>query len=235
MSGDGAVRVRARVQGHSMAELTTNHKGAIAEAAIALEATKLGFEVLRPLQEGRRYDLVLDTGPRLWRVQCKWGNLRDGVVAVRTGTSRHSPTQGYVVTTYSPEEIDAIGIYCAGYDECLLVPIEEVSGMTHLHLRVDPTRNGQRCGVRMAAQYRLGAVAQMARATGWQPVGREFESLQLHSETPTSEIVESLLRADDLRTGLGSYIQRTAAGESFTITRRGHVVARLIPPSADAR
>ena len=215
-----------------MAELTTNHKGAIAEAAIALEATRLGHVVLRPQQEGRRYDLVVDTGSRLWRVQCKWGNLRNGVVAVRTATSRHSPTQGYVLTTYSADEIDAIGIYCPGFDECLLVPIEEAAGMTHLHLRVEPTRNSQRCGVRMATQYRFGAVAQMARATGWQPVGQGFDSPQLHSEMPASEIVESVLRVDDLRTGLGSYIQRTAAGESFVVTRRGRVVARLVPPES---
>jgi hypothetical protein len=44
-------------------------KGAIAEAAITMAAAELGFVVLRPLIEGRRYDLVVDTGPQLLRVQ----------------------------------------------------------------------------------------------------------------------------------------------------------------------
>src|SRR5437588_11993735 len=52
--------------------MTPNQKGAIAEAAIAWQATKLGIGVLKPLGEGERYDLVLDLRPRLLRVQCKW-------------------------------------------------------------------------------------------------------------------------------------------------------------------
>jgi hypothetical protein len=36
-------------------------KGAIAEAAITAAAVKLGFVVLRPFPEGRRYDLVIDS------------------------------------------------------------------------------------------------------------------------------------------------------------------------------
>ena len=38
----------------------TTLKGAIAEAAIALEAVKLGIYVLRSMIEGRRYGLVFD-------------------------------------------------------------------------------------------------------------------------------------------------------------------------------
>jgi hypothetical protein len=40
--------------------MTTDQKGAIAEAAIALAAMKLGVDVYRPLGEGGRYDLILD-------------------------------------------------------------------------------------------------------------------------------------------------------------------------------
>ena len=56
--------------------MTPNQKGAIAEAAIAWQATKLGFGVLKPLAEGERYYLVLDLRPRLLRVQCKWAVRR---------------------------------------------------------------------------------------------------------------------------------------------------------------
>jgi hypothetical protein len=51
-------------------ELTSTQKGAIAEAAITARAVTLGVVILRPLVEGRRYDLVFDTGPELLRVQC---------------------------------------------------------------------------------------------------------------------------------------------------------------------
>ncbi len=55
--------------------MTTDQKGAIAEAAVALAAMKLGVDVYRPLAEGGRYDLILDVGSRFSRVQCKWAVL----------------------------------------------------------------------------------------------------------------------------------------------------------------
>jgi PD-(D/E)XK endonuclease len=51
--------------------LTPTRLGAIAEAVIAAEVMKLGLDVYRPVSEGGRYDLVVDTGSRLLRVQCK--------------------------------------------------------------------------------------------------------------------------------------------------------------------
>jgi hypothetical protein len=51
--------------------LTTDQKGAIAEATIALEAIKLGIEVYRPLTEGGRFDMIFVVEDRLVRVQCK--------------------------------------------------------------------------------------------------------------------------------------------------------------------
>lgn len=49
-----------------------NHKGNVADLAIATEAARLGLSVLKPLTEHERYDLALGIGDRLLRVQCKW-------------------------------------------------------------------------------------------------------------------------------------------------------------------
>src|SRR3954451_11991305 len=123
-------------------ELTTNQKGAIAEAEISAAAIRLGLFVLRPTPEGRRYDVVLDVGSQLLRVQCKWGRWNGECVVVRTGTSRLTPG-GYVRTTYSADEIDAIAIYCDALNRCFLMPIEELAGQSYLHLRIAPSRNNQ--------------------------------------------------------------------------------------------
>lgn len=40
----------------------------------------VGFDVLTPFGENTRYDLVLDDGEHLTRVQCKTGRLRNGAV-----------------------------------------------------------------------------------------------------------------------------------------------------------
>ena len=155
--------------------LTTNDKGAIAEAEIFAACIRLGLVVLRPTTEGRRYDLVIDTGPRLLRVQCKWATLCKDVVAVPTRTSRLTPG-GYVRTTYQPEEIDGFAAYCDALDRCFWLPIDEFAGMTQVHLRLRPARNNQRVGLRWAEQYPLGAIAQlgerrhgMAEAVGSSP------------------------------------------------------------------
>ncbi len=141
-------------------ELTSNEKGAIAEASIAAAALRLGIIVLRPLMEGRRYDLVFDFGDRLDRVQCKWGRRVGDVVAVNVGSCRHTP-RGYVRSTYSADEVDALAVYVADLDRCYYLPVSVAAGKTDLRLRLSPARNNQREGVTMAADHELGAVAQL--------------------------------------------------------------------------
>jgi PD-(D/E)XK nuclease superfamily protein len=141
-------------------------KGAIAEAAITMAAVELGFVVLRPLTEGRRYDLVIDTGPKLLRVQCKWGRRLCGVVAVRLATCRHTP-QGYVRSWYGPDEVDGIGVYCHELKRCFYLPIEAVAGRSEIRLRLTPAANNQEAAINWAAQYEFGAIAQLGeRVTG---------------------------------------------------------------------
>jgi hypothetical protein len=135
-------------------KLTPSEKGAAAEAALAAAAIELGLTVLRPLAEGRRYDLMLDLDPELVRVQCKWAKRLDGVLSVHLNTSRLTPA-GYVRTTYTPAEVDAIGVYSAELRRCFLIPIGEVAGGRELSLRLVPTRNNQALHVRWARDYEL--------------------------------------------------------------------------------
>ena len=164
-------------------------------------------------------------GSRLLRVQCKWARRLDDVIAIQIGGNYHSPTRGYVRTTYSRREIDAVGAYCHDNGACYLLPIEEVDGMSLVHLRFAPAKNGQRAGVRMAADYELGAVAQLEVAPPWHGGGRRFESDQLHSSSGGVETVG----ANIFRHHFGWYMQRAAAGDSFHVTRRGKPYVRLLP------
>ncbi|MEA2470187.1 MAG: hypothetical protein QOE38_1186 [Thermoleophilaceae bacterium] len=111
-----------------------SQKGAVAEIAIALEATKLGIPVYRPVAEGGRTDMILDVGGRLQRVQCKWANRERGVVNVRLRTSRRANGR-YVTTTYCAAEVDAVAAYCPDVERCYLLPISLVDGRTGIHLR----------------------------------------------------------------------------------------------------
>jgi hypothetical protein len=151
--------------------LTTNQKGATAETRIAAAAVELGIEVYRPMVEGGRYDLILAIGDRLLRTRCKWANREGEVVVVRGRTCRHTP-RGYVWTTYSAAEIDGIAPWCPDTAECYFIPIHEIDGRACMHLRFAPARNNQELLVHWAAQYRLGAIAQLGeRLAGSQKAG----------------------------------------------------------------
>jgi hypothetical protein len=136
-------------------------KGAIAEAAITAAAVELGFFVLRPFPEGRRYDLIIDTGPRLLRVQCKWGRRQGSVIVVVLATCRHTPHDGYVRSKYGPTEIDGVAVYCHELKRCYYLPIEVVAGRSGIHLRLAPAANNQEVAVNWAADYDFGAIAQL--------------------------------------------------------------------------
>src|SRR4051794_26538532 len=140
--------------------LTPGRKGAIAETAFAPHATRLGFDVYRPVAEGGRFDLILGVGPRLLRVQCKWGRLRGDVVAAMLRTNRRA-AEGYRTTTYTAKEIDAFAIHCCELNASYLIPITAVEGQTHLHLRLAPSKNNQKMSIHWASEYELGAIAQL--------------------------------------------------------------------------
>ncbi len=204
-----------------------NLKGNVAEAVIAAEAIKLGVAVSKPVTEHCRYDLIFDLGARLLRVQCKWAPRRKDVVAVNLAGYRYTST-GQVRSTYSIDEIDAIGVYCEAVDQCYLVPIQLVAGRRAVWLRLTEPKNRQRACLNWAADYELqGAVAQLGRASAWHAEGRGFESHQLHSRDGRTGV--ATVGANEFRNHFGWYMQRAAAGESFDVTRRGKPYVRLVP------
>ena len=135
--------------------LTTDQKGAIAESAIIHEAIKLGIDVFKPLSDGERYDLIFDMHPRLLRVQCKWAVRRGEVVVVRC-FSCHRRRNVMVRRRYTPEEVDAIAAYCADVNRCYLIPLDRLSSVSTVYLRLSPTRNNQRRGVVWADDFAFG-------------------------------------------------------------------------------
>src|ERR671933_2712775 len=120
-----------------------NRIGAIAETAIAADATRLGFGVLYPLVDGGRYDLVFDVGTRLVRVQCKSARRQGDIVLVNARTSRRAP-EGFRRTVYTPDEVDVIAAYCPELNRCFAISTSDFPASGGMHLRLSPTRNGQR-------------------------------------------------------------------------------------------
>jgi hypothetical protein len=101
--------------------------------AIMLALRDAGYAVLLPFGENTRYDLVIDDGERLARVQ--------------------STNRGY------QGEVDFFAVYCRATTAVYLIPIGELPNRRAATLRVDPSKNNQAKGLRPARKYELGRVA----------------------------------------------------------------------------
>ena len=73
----------------------------MATAQAVATFTALGFDVLLPLTESALYDLVVDDGAHLWRVQCKFSSRRE--VDLRR---IHTNAGGYVVKSIASGSYD---------------------------------------------------------------------------------------------------------------------------------
>lgn len=219
--------------------LTTDQKGAIAETAIAHVATKIGLGVSRPVNEGERYDLILDLHPRLIRVQVKWAPRHGDVVIVRCQSARRT-RNGLLTRGYSALDVDALAAYCPDVDRCFLVPIALAGERRQMSLRLSPARNGQTGAILWASQFdfasidwahpegSLGAVAQLEERRRGTPEARGSSPLSSTSDGASAEV--TVMGSHEFRNRFGHHLERAAAGERLLITRHGRPFAQLVPP-----
>jgi hypothetical protein len=140
--------IREARYGHSVVQ--TSLKGNTTEAAILNAFVERDLGVLIPFGGGHPYDLVIHLMmDRFLRVQCKSARLVRGCVEFNSRTTDHGrgrrPYLGLA---------DLFGVYFAARRAVYLVPVREVSTF-HVRLRLQPTRNNQRQGVRLAADYQI--------------------------------------------------------------------------------
>ena len=127
--------------------------------AVMLALRELGYAVSVPFGENTRYDLVVDDGCRLQRVQCKTGRLRNGVVVFRTASSyAHHPHQRErQAQRHYRGQVDSFAVYCRETGGVYLVPIEDLPREMAC-LRVRPVRNGQRRRIRGAMDFQVATI-----------------------------------------------------------------------------
>ena len=210
-------------------DLTPDQKGNVAETSVVAHAIRLGIEVYRPVGEGGRFDMIFVFGDdQFERVQVKWAPLRDGVIVVRSCSSRRTST-GLRRRVYTADEIDALAAYCPELDRVYYLPASVVAGRSGLHLRVDEPRNGQRGSLNWAADYELGAVAQLGERRHGMAEVRGSSPL---SSTGTDE--PNVIGCHELREKFGWYAERASKGEQIAVTRHGRPYLRLVPPGGAA-
>jgi PD-(D/E)XK endonuclease len=121
-----------------------------------------GYAVFLPFGENTRYDLVIDDGTCLQRVQCKTGRLRDGAVRFSTCSSYAHHAHANATRRDYRGEVDSFAVYCPDTGVLYLVPIDDLPTTVEGALRVEPARNGQQRGVRLGAPYEVAQVTVQA-------------------------------------------------------------------------
>jgi len=103
------------------------------EAVVLAALVQAGYCPLLPFGGGHPYDIALDQGSELIRIQCKTGRLlKEGVVFFPTAIwCRNMSYRSY------RGDIDASGVYCPGTGEVYLVRIRDVPDRA-AYLRVEP-------------------------------------------------------------------------------------------------
>ena len=138
-----------------------NHKaiGEHSEIVIIAKLLEVGYGVLTPFGDNRRYDLVLeDADGQFWRIQCKtgWVEKEGAYIEFKTASSYYhtkAGRTGHGRRDYRGQ-IDYFAVYCPEKRKVYLIPVEHV-GTTHASLRLLPTANKQEKGVRWAKDYEL--------------------------------------------------------------------------------
>jgi hypothetical protein len=146
-------------------------KGDRSVLAIMFALSEAGYDLLVPFGENTRYDLVIDDGTRLSRVQCKTGRLRGGAVTFNMcSTYAHHPNPRVIRRAYQGE-VDYFGVFCVENRGTYLIPIAELPLRREGRLRVDPPRNNQRRRIRFASDFEIRRseldLAVRSEANGW--------------------------------------------------------------------
>lgn len=107
--------------------LTRKRRGEMAEAAFLHKASRMGFGVSKPWGDSEPYDLIVDSGTRLWRVQVK-----SAYRAAEYGGYTFHAHGNENKKVYSLKDIDVLVAYIVPEDLWYVVPVKvfrNIAGM----------------------------------------------------------------------------------------------------------
>lgn len=121
----------------------TKSIGDYAELKVAAEFMKKGFIVSRPLAEYAAYDLIVDTGEKMLRIQVKARSITKGAVVVQNASANRR---------YKENDFDIVACLCIDTDEIAVFAREDITGATN-NFRIVESKNNQAIGVRFFKDY----------------------------------------------------------------------------------
>ena len=138
--------------------MNTKTKGDIAESKV-LSALVKHFDVSIPFGDNTRYDLVVDDGNKIWRVQVKHARCEDGKMTFNTVSCPTLRGNDRKRENYKGDA-DIFAAYATKIDQIAFVTVEEVGERGQMTLRYSSTKNGQKRGINWLDDYKNWPVAQ---------------------------------------------------------------------------
>ena len=109
---------------------TRKRFGEHSEAAFLERATYEGFGVAKPWGDSDRYDFILDSGHRLWRVQVKsTSNFHDNAYHVNCGRRLNQSA-----VPYKKSQIDFLVVYVVPEETWYIIPVADLERRVSLLL-----------------------------------------------------------------------------------------------------
>ncbi len=130
----------------------TKNKGDLGVLKAKADICQQGFLVLSPESEHSPFDLVAYKNNCFLRIQVKYRSLSNGSITVNK-KSVWSDSNGIHTSLSAVEFIDFYCIYNPELDKCFYISKQTIKKMTTFRLRVNPAKNNQKSGVRLAKDF----------------------------------------------------------------------------------
>jgi len=134
--------------------MKTTDKGDLGVGMVLADLLRKGFKIALPVGENQRYDLIVDTGEALHRVQCKASTPKKGSLPVKTSatSSWNGRTRG--THEYTAADIEVLAAADLTTGTVYYIPANALGdGRREMNLRLEPARNKQTKGIRWASDY----------------------------------------------------------------------------------
>jgi hypothetical protein len=134
--------------------MKTIEKGDLAELKVITRAIEKGWKPSKPVVSGTRYDLLLDDGENIKKVQVKYSSQKlvdcEGtyVVELRRKNGDRSNTRKYNKT-----EIDVLIVYFPSCDKFCWFNPDVWEGKSQINVRLEPTKTGRESKALKAEDY----------------------------------------------------------------------------------
>ena len=128
--------------------MRTFELGNYSESVVLTAYLKQGFTVSIPFGSGASYDLLVDTGLHIYKIQVKTAWISNGILKYKS--QRRQPKVEKRIP-YKISEVDYLAIHCPANNSLYGIHIK--NHPTGGWLRLEPVKNGQSKRIRWASDY----------------------------------------------------------------------------------